>query len=166
MAKPTPDVGVRKKGFVVSQSPVKPSLKLRFDKYIEGQTLGGVLERMTLNNGIQDPSLINTCLAYQVFADTGLPTPRCNFATVSVNSENLGLYVHLEDIKTSMVPRTFANAEGNLYEGTVSDFRPEWRGTFEKKTNEDDADWSDIDAIVAALQEPVRGRLGSPGSCR
>ena len=148
------DVGVRKKGFVGSQSPVKPSLKLRFDKYVEGQTLGGVLERMTLNNGIQDPSLINTCLAYQIFADAGLPTPRCNFATVSVNSENLGLYVHLEDIKTSMVPRTFANAEGNLYEGTVSDFRPEWRGTFEKKTNEDDADWSDIDAIVAALQDP------------
>ena len=148
------DVGVRKKGFVGSQSPVKPSLKLRFDKYVEGQTLGGVLERMTLNNGIQDPSLINTCLAYEVFADAGLPAPRCSFATVSVNNENLGLYVHLEDIKTSMVPRTFANAEGNLYEGNVSDFRPEWRGTFEKKTNEDAADWSDIDAVVAALQDP------------
>ena len=148
------DVGVRKKGFVGSQSPTKPALKLRFDKYVEGQTLGGVLERMTLNNGIQDPSLINTCLAYQVFADAGLPAPRCNFATVSVNSENLGLYVHVEDLKTSMVQRTFANAEGNLYEGTVSDFRPGWRGTFEKKTNEDAADWSDIDAVVAALQDP------------
>ena len=147
------DVGVRKKGFVGSQSPIKPSLKLRFDKYVEDQTLGGVLERMTLNNGIQDPSLINTCLAYQVFADAGLPAPRCNFATVSVNSENLGLHVHVEDLKTSMVPRTFANAEGNLYEGIVSDFRPEWRGTFEKKTNEGAADWSDIDAVVAALQD-------------
>ena len=148
------EVGVRKKGFVGSQSDTKPSLKIRFDKYVEGQTLGGVLERMTLNNGIQDPSLINTCLAYQVFADAGLPAPRCNFATVSVNSENLGLYVHVEDLKTSMVPRTFDNAEGNLYEGTVSDFRPEWRGTFEKKTNEDAADWSDIDAVVVALQDP------------
>ena len=148
------DVGVRKKGFVGSQSSIKPALKLRFDKYVEGQTLGGVVERMTLNNSIQDPSLINTCLAYQIFADAGLPAPRCNFATVSVNSENLGLYVHVEDLKTSMVPRTFANAEGNLYEGTVSDFRPEWRGTFEKKTNEDAADWADIDAVVAALQDP------------
>ena len=147
------DVGVRKKGFVGSQSSVKPSLKLRFDKYVEGQTLGGVVERMTLNNSIQDPSMINTCLAYQVFAAAGLPAPLCNFATVSVNGENLGLYVHVEDLKTSTVPRTFANAEGNLYEGTVSDFRPEWRGTFEKKTNEEAADWSDIDAVVAALQD-------------
>ena len=34
------DVGVRKKGFVGSQSDTKPSLKLRFDKYVDGQSLG------------------------------------------------------------------------------------------------------------------------------
>ena len=147
-------VGIRKKGFIGSQSPDKPSLKLRFDRYDDGRLLGGVMERMTLNNSIQDPSLISTCMAYQVFADAGLPAPRCNFATVAVNGENLGLYVHVEDFKTSMLERTFANAQGNLYEGTVSDFRPEWRGTFEKKTNEDAADWSDIDAVVSALQDP------------
>ena len=32
----------------------------------------------------------------------------------------------------------------------MSDFDPGWRGTFEKKTNEDAGDWSDIDAVVAA----------------
>ncbi len=147
-------VGIRKKGFIGSQSSDKPSLKLRFDRYDDGRLLGGVMERMTLNNSIQDPSLISTCMAYQVFAAAGLPAPRCNFATIAVNGENLGLYVHVEDFKTSMLERTFANAQGNLYEGTVSDFRPEWRGTFEKKTNEDAADWSDIDAVVSALQDP------------
>ena len=148
------DVGVRKKGFLGSQSSAKPALKLRFDKYIDGQSLGGVMERMTLNNSIQDPSRINTCLANEIFAAAGLPAPRCNFATVEVNGENLGLYVHVEEIKPPFLERHFANAQGNLYEGTVSDFRPEWRGTFEKKTNEDAADWSDIDAVVAALQDP------------
>ena len=148
------EVGVRKKGFIGSQSDTRPSLKIRFDKYVDGLALGGVMERMTLNNGLQDPSLINTCLAHQVFAAAGIPTPRCSFATVSVNGRNLGLYIHVEEIKPPFLARHFASTEGNLYEGTVSDFTPEYRGTIEKKSNEDADDWSDIDAVVAALQDP------------
>ena len=147
------EVGVRKKGFLGSQSETKPSLKLRFDKYVDDQSLGGVIERMTLNNSNQDPSLINTCLAYKIFADAGLPSSRCNFATVSVNGENLGLYIHVEEIKAPFLARHFASADGNLYEGTISDFTPDYRGTIEKKTNEDADDWSDIDAVLAALQD-------------
>ena len=147
------DVGVRKKGFIGSQSDTKPSLKLRFDKYTDGQSLGGVMERMTLNNSVQDPSMVNTCLSYRVFAAAGNPAPRCNFATVSVNGKDLGLYVHVEEIKAPFLARHFDSAEGNVYEGTVSDFTPIYRGTIEKKTNEDAADWSDIDAVVAALQD-------------
>ena len=147
-------VGVRKKGFVGSQSDVKPSLKLRFDKYADGQALGGVLPRMTLNNSLQDESLIGTCLSFAVFAAAGQPAPRCNFATVSVNGENLGLYVNVEDIETSMLAREFADADGNLYEGTVSDFVPAYRGTFEKKTNNGADDWSDVDALTAAMGDP------------
>ena len=148
------EVGVRKKGFLGSQSDTKPSLKLRFDKYVDGQALGGVMERMTLNNSIQDPSMVNTCLSFQVFAAAGNPAPRCNFATVTVNGKELGLYVHVEEIKAPMLARHFDSAEGNLYEGTISDFDPIYRGTFEKKTNEDADDWSDVDAVMAALQDP------------
>jgi hypothetical protein len=154
-------VGVRKKGFVGSQSETKPALKLRFDKYVDGQALGGVMERMTLNNSVQDPSLINTCLGHQVFAAAGVPTPRCSFATVSVNGRNLGLYVHVEEIKAPFLARHFASTGGNLYEGTVSDFTPEYRGTIEKKTNEDEDDWSDVDAVVAALQDPSDAGLAA-----
>ena len=148
------DVGVRKKGFIGSQSDTKPALKLRFDKYVDDQSLGGVMERMTLNNSVQDPSMVNTCLALQIFAAAGNPASRCNFATVSVNGKNLGLYVHVEEIKAPFLARHFASAEGNRYEGTVSDFTPEFRGTIEKKNNEDADDWSDIDALVAALADP------------
>ena len=156
-------VGVRKKGFIGSQSDTKPALKLRFDKYVDGQSLGGVMERMTLNNSIQDPSTINTCLSYRIFAAGGSPASRCNFATVSVNGKNLGLYVHVEEIKLPFLARHFESADGNLYEGTVSDFTPDYRGTFEKKTNEDDADWSDIDGVVAALQDPSDAGLKALG---
>ena len=98
--------------------------------------------------------MVNTCLAYQVFAAVGNPASRCNFATVTVNGKELGLYVHVEEIKAPMLARHFARADGNLYEGTVSDFTPEYRGTIEKKTNEDEDDWSDVDAVMAALQDP------------
>ena len=148
------NVGVRKKGFIGSQNDTKPSLKLRFDKYVDDQSLGGVIERMTLNNSIQDTSMVNTCLAYQIFAAAGSPSPRCNFATVTVNGKPLGLYVHVEEIKKPFLARHFDSAEGNLYEGTVSDFTPDYRGTLEKKTNEDADEWSDVDAVVAALQDP------------
>ena len=157
------EVGVRKKGFLGSQSDTKPSLKLRYDKYVDDQFLGGVMERMTLNNSIQDPSMVNTCLSYQVFAAAGLPSPRCNFATVTVNGKELGLYIHLEELKKPFLARHFDSAEGNLYEGTVSDFTPSHRGTMEKKTNEDEDDWTDVDAVMAALQDPSDAGLEALG---
>ena len=157
------EVGVRKKGFLGSQSDTRPSLKLRFDKYVDGQALGGVMQRMTLNNSLQDPSMVNTCLAHQVFASAGIPASRCSYATVSVNGRDLGLYLHVEEIKAPFLARHFASTEGNLYEGTVSDFTPEYRGTIEKKTNEDEDDWSDVDAVVAALQDPSDAGLAALG---
>ena len=157
------EVGVRKKGFLGSQSDTKPSLKLRFDKYVDGQSLGGVMERMTLNNSVQDPSMVNTCLSYRVFAAAGSPASRCNFATMSVNGKDLGLYVHVEEIKAPFLARYFDSAAGNLYEGTISDFTPEYRGTIEKKNNEDAADWSDIDAVVAALEDESDAGLEALG---
>ncbi|MDP6947320.1 MAG: CotH kinase family protein, partial [Myxococcota bacterium] len=84
-------VGVRKKGFLGSLSVDKPSLKIRFDKYVEGQELG-TLTRLTLNNMVQDPSLVSACLGYSVMAQAGLPAPRCSFARVYVNGDDLGLY--------------------------------------------------------------------------
>ena len=126
---------------------------------MDGQSLGGVMQRMTLNNSTQDPSMINTCLSYQVFAAAGLPSPRCNFATVTVNGRELGLYVHVEEIKAPMLARHFDSAEGNLYEGTISDFTPSHRGTMEKKTNEEEDDWSDVEAVMAALQDPHQSGL-------
>ena len=72
---------------------------------------------------------------------------------MSVNGTDLGLYVHVEEIKKPFLARHFESNDGNLYEGTISDFTPDYRGTIEKKTNEDEADWSDINAVVAALQD-------------
>jgi hypothetical protein len=147
------NVGVRKKGFFGSLSTTKPSLKVKFSEYLEDQRYSG-LKRLTLNNAVSDASYVKQCLGYQLFASAGVPSPRCNFATVEVNGEDLGLYVNVESIKKQFLRRHFDDDEGNMYEGALSDFRPGWVDTFQKKTNKEDPDRSDIEALVPALDVP------------
>jgi hypothetical protein len=146
-------VGVRKKGFIGSLSTDKPSIKIRFDKFVEDQTFLDV-KRMTLNNTVQDGSFVHQCLAYDLFRAVGVPAPRCNFARVSVNGNDLGLYVNVESIKKPFIRRHFEDDDGNLYEGTLSDFREDWMGTFNQKTNENSPSKESINKIAQALQLP------------
>ncbi|MGK3992338.1 CotH kinase family protein [Sorangium sp. So ce1024] len=141
---------VRKKGFLGSASRSKPSLKISFDEYVDGRELAG-LAGLTLNNSRQDPSLLKTCLAFKVFRDAGLPASRCSFAHVTVNGEDLGVYAHVEPVNKRLLKRHFQDASGDLYEGQISDFREGWTATYEKKTNKDDPDRSELDAVAAAL---------------
>jgi len=147
------NVGLRKKGFIGSLSDDKPSIKIRFDKFEEDQTYLG-MKRLTLNNTVQDETFVHQCLAYDLFRAVGVAAPRCNFAHVFVNGSDLGLYVNVESIKKPFIRRNFTDAGGNLYEGTLSDFREGWMGTFNQKTNEDEPSKEKIDAIAEALKVP------------
>ena len=144
------NVGLRKKGFVGSLSFSKPSLKVKFDKYVEDQRLMGV-ERLALNNSKQDPTYVRTCMSYEMFAAAGIPSPRCNFAYVRVNGQELGVFVSIDHIKKRLLRRHFDDESGDLYEGTLSDFREGWMGTFEQKTNEENPNQDAIEALTAAL---------------
>ena len=144
------NVGVRKKGFLGSLDAVKPGLKIKLDEFQSNDAIDGV-KRLTLNNAKQDPSLVRQCVGYQLFAQAGVPSPRCNFARVRVNGKNLGIYVNVEDVRKPMLGRHFTNTGGNLYEGTVSDFHPVLVDTFEAQTNEEANDRSDLQLVIAAL---------------
>ncbi len=147
-------VGVRKKGFLGSLSTTKPSLKIKLDAYVPGTEQLG-LSTLTFNNGVQDPSQIRPCLGLDALHAAGVPTPRCGYAEVWVNGESLGAYVHVEGVNKRFLRRTLGEDEGQLYEGTVSDFREGWLATFEQETN--DAvpyDRSDLAALTAALTVP------------
>ena len=148
-----PSVGVKKKGFIGSLSTDKPSLKLSFDHNIDGQRVSG-MDAMTLNNAKQDPAFVRQCLGYAAFARAGIPAPRCNFAHVVVNDTDLGLYVHVEGVDKDFLRRHYADASGNLYEGTLSDFDPTLLATFDLKTNEAANDRSDLSAVASALTAP------------
>jgi hypothetical protein len=153
------DVGIRKKGLIGSLSSEKPSIKLKFDKWVDGQELLGV-ERLTLNNNVADPSEMRQCLAYDLFRRAGLPAPLCNFAHVVVNGEDLGVYTNVEPLKRAFLSRNFADSDGDLYEGTLSDFRDGWTETFEAKTDGSDESRAPIHAVVEALEASDATLLG------
>jgi hypothetical protein len=147
-------VGLRKKGLFGSQSTLKPSLKLDLDRYVDGQDHGG-LTRLALNNSRGDPSYGRTCLTYGVFAAAGLPAPRCTFARVSLNGEPLGVYVAVEEVGKRFLRHHLGDddAGGNLYEGTVSDFRRGYLGSFEQETNAAaDPDRDELAAVTEVLE--------------
>lgn len=143
-------VGIRKKGFLGSLSGSRPSLKLSFDAHVPARHLES-MDRMTLNNNRQDGSATHQCITYQLFRQAGLPAPRCNFARVSVNGQDLGYYSNVESINEQFVNRNFANGGGNLYEGQGGAFAPLRKERFQLKTNERVNDRTDLDQVVNAL---------------
>ncbi len=145
------NVGIRKKGFVGSVSSVKPALKLHLDRFTPGQALHGVT-RLTLNNARTDNTYARQCVSFDFFNAAGIPAPRCNFATVLMNEQPLGVYVNVEPVEAPFLQRKFANEHGKLYEGTTTDFWPSYVGVFEPETNAAEADNSELLAITDAVQ--------------
>ncbi|MEH6591252.1 MAG: CotH kinase family protein [Halioglobus sp.] len=145
------DVDIRKKGFFGSLSATRPSFKLNLDALVPGREFYN-LEKITLNNNNQDTSNTHQCMSYQMFRDAGLAAPRCNFAKVTVNGEDLGIYSHIESIDRRFLNRNFGDPNGNLYEGQVDgDFGDKSRFNLQLKTNIVENDRSDTALVAQAL---------------
>ena len=145
-------VGVRKKGFLGSQSGTRPSLKIKLNHTDPGASIQG-LTNLTFNNNKQDVSLVSQFLGYQIFNAAGSPAPRCGFAKVTVNGRYLGIYSHVERVRDTLLERGFGTAKGVLYEGTVVDFFAGWAKGFERKQGKRKRGLARIEALVAALAE-------------
>ena len=148
-----PQVGIRKKGFIGSQNSTRPSIKVKLnhvDK--EGQIDG--LTNLTFNNNQQDVSLISQFMGYGLFNSAGIPAPRCAYANVTVNGQDLGIYAHVERIHRPFLKREFGNDDGVLYEGTAVDFYPGWLGSFEHKLGSDEVGRKKIQKLIDVLNNP------------
>jgi hypothetical protein len=114
------NVGVRQAGGTYHPyKPItnKPSLSLEFDAFVPGQELFG-LERMVLKNELQDLSLMNEHMTYEVFRRAGLAAPMTAHAVVTINGILNGIYLMREPVNKQFLTRNFgkALAQGNLYE--------------------------------------------------
>ena len=151
------DVGLRKKGFLGSLSVVRPSLKLKFNRFVKGQRLFD-MERLTLNNNRQDPSNVRQCLSYALFSRAGVRAPRCSYARVKVNGKDLGIYSNVESIKKRFLARRFGDDSGNLYEGQIADFVDGLVKRFEVKQS---SGTSDLEALTTGLKTEDKGLVAA-----
>ncbi|MBT7733416.1 MAG: hypothetical protein HN707_00775 [Verrucomicrobia bacterium] len=144
-------VGVRTKGFIGSLNPERPSLKVKFDEYQDQSPVAG-LDRLTLNNNVQDESLASQYLTYKLFNKAGIPAPRVSYAKVTVNEEYLGVYTHVESVRAPFIKQHFEDYSGELYEGTIADFYPKAVGNIEAKNKRTDKDRTQSKKLAQILE--------------
>lgn len=89
------------------------SLKLDFGKYEKGQRFHGV-RKINLNNNFKDPTYMKDYLCYTMFRKSGVDAPLCSYAWVTVNGEDYGLFLVVEEVDESFLERT-GRENGILY---------------------------------------------------
>ncbi|MEP4890096.1 MAG: CotH kinase family protein [Aliiglaciecola sp.] len=164
-------VGIRFKGNSSLQSSwqagiLKLSFKLDFDEFeddypqIDNQRFYG-FKKLSLKNNYDDESLLREKVASDVFRQAGLAVSNTAFYTLYVDHGNgpeyFGLYTLVEEVDDTLIDTQFASDDGNLYkpedDGASFEEGSFNEENFEKKTNEDDEDWSDILALFEALHD-------------
>ena len=114
------NVAIRPKGnsslsqLVMDDTTERYSFKVKFDKYVDGQTLDG-LSKLVLNNNMSDATYMKEYLSYKLLDSLGVPTPACSYANITVNGEEWGLYLAVEPVEEEFIERNYGSTDGNLY---------------------------------------------------
>ncbi|RKN81177.1 CotH kinase family protein [Ulvibacterium marinum] len=167
-------VGVRFKGNSSLQSSwqngiLKLSFKLDFDEFeddypqIDNQRFYG-FKKLSLKNNFDDKSMLREKVAADVFRSAGLVGSHTAFYTLYVDYGDgplyFGLYTLVEEVDDTVIDTQFSDNDGNLYkpDGDAASFA---EGTYNedeyvKKTNEDEADFSDVESLLAILHDDLR----------
>jgi len=159
------DVGIRAKGnsslmSVANSDSDRYSLRVKFDKYVDGQSLLG-LDELVLNNCFSDPSYMREYLTYEAFSELGSDTPLTVYANIYINGELFGFYLCVEDVGDSFLAREFDNDDGNLYKaGQGSTLSADSAiDSFSLKTGDDES-LSGIQELVDILDAMPAGEKG------
>jgi hypothetical protein len=148
------DVGFRLKGGHGSFRDLtgKAAFKVKFNQFVKGQKLLG-LKKLTLNNMVQDPSMVHETITYELFRAMGLPAPRTGYAFVRINGDPYGIHLNLETYDDIMLPRFFPSTQ-HLYEADAVgvDVRTGEANTYEVDEG-DDEDISDLEALIEAVND-------------
>lgn len=146
------EVGIRLKGRSSFRTlDGKAPFKLKLN-YVKGKKFRG-LKKMTLNNMVQDPSMIREALSYEVFRAVGVPAPRTGYAYVRVNGESYGVYLNVETFDDVSLERWFEPFDDpqHLYEGEYgTDVNPGGAAAFEVDEG-DESNLADLEALIAAV---------------
>jgi CotH kinase protein/Ricin-type beta-trefoil lectin domain len=131
----------------------KPAFKVKFAKGIE--FFG--LEHLTLNNMVQDPTMLHEALGYEVYEGAGVPVPRTSYVRLHVDDQDQGLYLNVETIDRRFLERLFHDSDGILYEGAYgADLQDDLIQKLELHEGLD-PDRAQLRALVRAAQAPGDG---------
>lgn len=113
------NVGIRAKGntslSTVSQlGSQRYSFKIEFDHYDSSKSYYG-LDKLCLNNLIQDNTMLKDYLTYQMMGAFGAASPLCSFVYITVNGEEWGLYLAVEGVEDGFLQRNYGSGSGELY---------------------------------------------------
>lgn len=90
------------------------SFKIEFDHYDSGKTYHG-LDKLCLNNLIQDNTMMKDYLAYRLMGNFGVVSPLCSYVYITVNGEDWGLYLAVEGVEDAFLERNYGKEAGELY---------------------------------------------------
>jgi len=108
--------GIRVRGNT-TRNDHKPSFRIDFNRYIDGQDLFG-LKAIVLNNAWHDASMVHDDLSMLVFRRMGIPAPRQAHVRLYVGAarEYAGVYVISEEVSKTFLTANFGEDNGYLYE--------------------------------------------------
>ena len=113
------NIGIRAKGntslsSVSQMNSDRYSFKIEFDQYDTTKSYYG-LDKLSLNNLIQDNTYMKDFLVYQMMNKFGVSAPLCSYVYITVNGEDWGLYLAVEGVEDAFLQRNYGTDYGELY---------------------------------------------------
>jgi len=157
------NVGIRVRGHT-SRTATKKSWKLSFNAFVPGREFHG-LRKMNLNGEHNDVSIIRSKLAFDLYRDMNVPSPRAHHVHLKINdgTDVEGVQIHVEQIDEKLVDAWFGSDTGYLYKclyigeradlryvspGTGATYRDLGGGQTYVEKLHDDADYEDLAAFI------------------
>jgi hypothetical protein len=145
-------------------NPGKSAFIVDFNRYVGGVHHLG-LEKLTINNMVQDPSCIHEFVGYALFREGDVPASRSGYASVSFNGEVKGLYALIESQDNGeFLDKWYGTDQGNLYEGAYGadlqdppEDMPPGEDWWFDQDNGDDTSLEDLYDLIAALDAVGEG---------
>ncbi len=168
------NVGVRFKGnsslkFAWQAGIMKLAFRFDFDEHedefpeMSNQSYYG-FQKISFSSNYNDQSFLNEKLAADIFREAGLKAPKTAYYRIYVDHGTgpvyFGLYTAVEIVEDTMLDDQFGSGAGNCYkpQGDGATFAYGTFNTtdFDLKTNEDIADYSDVEALYNILHSSTR----------
>ena len=168
------DVGVRFRGNssyrAIGTSQKKP-FKIKLDEFVPGQELYGY-STLNLNNSFRDATFTREIVSYWLMRKI-IPAPKACFAKLTLNGQNWGPYLHIQQINKDLLREWFEDRDGNRYRGERQpgagrdDSALTWLGTdpnaykrgYELKNSAAFKPWEDIRDLCRALNTTTAAQL-------